>query len=112
MTRAAPGRYVCVSGECSVAGYPTTRTTCVSCGGATKDRAEAGLQVPPTVSQLTAVDKSADMFSRAVYGGFWTLVTIGAAIVGLAVLAHGSVAGLVFLAVGVVTGLYAWYIFR
>jgi hypothetical protein len=51
--------------------------------------------------------------SRIIFGGFWTVVTLAAAIAGVTAFVHGSPgAGFLALVVAALTGLYARYIFR
>lgn len=54
-----------------------------------------------------------EILSRAVFGGFWAVVTLGIVIAGIAGFANGSPGGgFLALIVAALTGLYARYIFR
>jgi hypothetical protein len=116
MPQAAPGGLVCTNSQCAVAGLPTTRATCVSCKQSTKSMSEVGPQVsavnPVRTGGSDGGEKIMDMTSRAIFGGFWIVVTLVALIGGIALLVNGVIGGLLLLGAGVLTGLYARYIFR
>jgi hypothetical protein len=52
------------------------------------------------------------MLSRTLFGGFWTLVTVGLILAAITGVAAGHPQALLALLVAVPTGLYARYIFR
>ena len=120
MSLPAVGSYVCVNAACPVAGYPTTKTACVSCSQPTRDHTEPGLIIPtPTPTQPASglslaqtIEKGTDIGSRVVYGGFWVVAAVAFTLGGFVLLGQGDARGLLGLVLAVVAGLYARYIFR
>jgi hypothetical protein len=54
-----------------------------------------------------------DIIGRIIFGGFWSVVTLGALIFGFVGFSHGQVGpGFGALLVAALTGMYARYIFR
>jgi hypothetical protein len=53
-----------------------------------------------------------EVLSRTVFGGFWAVVTVGLILAAFAGAAAGHPQALAALLPAVLTGLYAWYIFR
>jgi hypothetical protein len=99
-----------------VAGYPTTRDVCVSCGQKTRSAVEPGLAIPAPrpqgPSQAATLNKGVDIGSRVIFGGFWSVVALGALVGGVAILTQGNAVGLLVIGVGILAALYARYIFR
>jgi hypothetical protein len=53
-----------------------------------------------------------DIISRVIFGGFWSLVAVGAFVGGIATIAGGAMQGFLLLLLGGLISLYALYIFR
>jgi hypothetical protein len=99
----------CVTFNCPRRGALLPSSICPACGAATHLAVSAVVTPPPAVRQSIG---AGEVISRVVFGGFWTLVTIGAFIGGLVALSQGSAGGLLAILVAALTGLYAGYIFR
>ena len=112
MTSTTPGSLVCVNRQCSVASYPTTRTECAACHQPTRPASAPGVKVSMPPPSYDRAGKVVDGVSRTVFGGFWTLVTLGLLIGGMVMIGHGNMGGLLAVIVAVLTGFYARYIFR
>lgn len=54
----------------------------------------------------------ADMLSRTVFGGFWSLVTVGLVIMGGQHIFSGDLSGFLTWGIALLTGVYARYLFR
>jgi len=107
-------RYACTNKHCPRLGVRVADESCRGCAHPTTH--ELLLASPQRQGAPAAAPQSGpstgDVISRVVFGGFWTLVTIGCAFAGFALLSGGNASGLLALGIGALSGLYARYIFR
>lgn len=108
----APGKYVCTNAGCSVAGYRTPRTECLMCHRPTQVAGTPGMVIPTPRPQAARPAGGFEVLSRAIFGGFWLMVTVGLVIFGITLLISGYAIGLLAFLAAIPTGLYSRYIFR
>jgi hypothetical protein len=108
---AQPGEPTCCNVNCLRRNALAAGGNCAACGQPTRPvphgQQTAGAQrIGGTGAAL------GDIIGRVIFGGFWTLVTIGLIIAGFGSLGNGHPGGLLALGGAVLTGLYAIYLFR
>lgn len=119
---AEPYDVTCTNDECDLRGTKGQGARCPSCGlrnhlvmPPEEEPAFAGGQTSPGPRPAAVPARKigvGDMISRAIFGGFWALVTLGFFISGMTAIAKGHAGGLLALLGAVLTALYSAYIFR
>jgi len=110
MTTATGTPYFCVNRSCRLAGYPTPKPTCITCGRTTHHRDEPGVAVPEP--RPRRADDAPALGPRLLAGGAWSVAAVGACIGGALMLGRGDGNGLVLIGVSVLAGVCAIYTLR
>jgi hypothetical protein len=117
---ASPYDLTCTNEECDLHGTVAQGARCPTCGLRNHLVMPPEEEAPLTIGQRPLASRPAparkvsvgDAVSRAIFGGFWAIVTLILFISGIAELAKGHAGGLLALLVAALTGLYSAYIFR